>query len=165
MSGQLESLTAYLMALTPVRIHGSFMAETAGVQLVRSTRRVSEGQQRIGVARSTVELSWYAYPYREYSPAMIYALVLAWIEGHANDLFDELNLPEPSADISLDTEQQGRGDVTITLELADELILWLDEQGEIELSGERWSLATPEVWTAETFEVDTRIKSDADAAD
>ena len=158
MSGQLESLTSYLLARTPARIHGFFAAEIADVQLIRSTKNLGMGQLRIGLARHTIELSWYAYPYREYQPALIYALVLAWIEGHANKLFDELQLPAPSADVSLDTEQQGRGDLTITLELIEELTAQEHEQGEIELYGKRWTLAGAEVSTAKSFNVEADIR-------
>ncbi|EOK1143080.1 TPA: phage tail protein [Klebsiella pneumoniae] len=165
MSDQLESLTNYLMARTPARIHGFFEAEITGVQLIRSMKDLGLGQMRIGISRSTVMLSWYAYPYREYPPSLIYALVMAWIEGQANALFDELQLPDPAADVSLGTEQQGRGDLTITLELAEALVLRQHEQGEIGLCGKRWTLHEAEVWTAETFDVAPVMSGVSDAED
>lgn len=157
MSGQLQSLTDYLLARTPERIHGFFAAEIADVQLIRSTKDLGMGQMRIGLARHTVELSWYAYPYHEYQPVLIYALVLAWIEGNANAIYDELQLPAPTADVSLGTEQQGRGDLTITLELIEELTMQEHKRGEIELYGKCWTLAEAEVSAAKSFLIKTCI--------
>ncbi|HFI1904558.1 TPA: phage tail protein [Enterobacter roggenkampii] len=165
MSGQLESLTEYLLRSTPQRIHGAFKSETVDVQLVYSSKDLGAGRRRCGIARQTIELSWYAYPYREYPPVLLYTLVMAWIEGYANALHDELQLPAPTVDPSLDTEQQGRGDVTITLELAEELVIEEHPQGEIELHGKRWTLVSAEVWTAETFEVMASVKGGSDAED
>lgn len=165
MSGQLESLTEYLLRATPQRIHGTFQSEIADVQLVYSSKELGAGRRRCGIARQTIELSWYAYPYREYPPTLLYILLMAWIEGYANALHDELQLPAPSVDPSLDTEQQGRGDVTITLELAEELVIEEHPQGEIELHGKRWTPVCPEVWTAETFEVLASVKGGSDAED
>lgn len=158
MSGQLESLTAYLMSTMPARIHGTFEAGSTGGTLVSTRKNLGNGRRRIGVARQGIELSWYAYPYREFPPATLYALVLAWIEGYANTLFDELDLPEPTFDVVLGTEQQGRGDVTITLELADELLIVEDPRGDILLDGRRWSLSGPELWVAEDFDVEVTIE-------
>ena len=157
MSGQLESLTAYLMNTMPARIHGTFAAESTGGHLVSTRKNLGNGRRRIGVARQGIELSWYVYPYREYPPAMLYALVLAWIEDSANALFEELDLPEPTFDVVLGTEQQGRGDVTISLELADELLIIEDSRGDIVLDGRRWSLSGPEIWVAEDFDVEVTI--------
>lgn len=164
MSGQLESLTEYLLRSTPQRIHGTFKSEPVDVQLVYSSKDLGAGQRRCGFARQTIELSWYAYPYRAYPPVLLYTLVMAWIEGYANAFHDELQLPAPTVDPSLDTEQ-GIGDVTITIELAEELVIEEHPQGEIELHGKRWTPVCPEVWTAETFEVMASVKGGSDAED
>lgn len=164
MSGQLESLTEYLLRATPQRIHGTFKSEPVDVQLVYSSKDLGAGQRRCGFARQTIELSWYAYPYRAYPPVLLYTLVMAWIEGYANAFHDELQLPAPSVDPSLDTEQ-GIGDVTITIELAEELVIEEHPRGEIELHGKRWTPVCPEVWTAEMFEVVASVKGGGDAQD
>ena len=165
MSGQLESLTEYLLRSTPERIHGAFQSEIVDVQLVYSSKDLGAGQRRCGIARQTIELSWYAYPYREYPPVLLYTLVMAWIEGYANTFHDELQLPPPSVDPSLDTEQHGRGDVTITLELAEELVIQEHPQGEVELHGRRWSPVCPEIWAAETFAVMAGVKGGGNVED
>lgn len=164
MSGQLESLTEYLLRATPQRIHGTFKSEPVDVQLVYSSKDLGAGQRRCGFARQTIELSWYAYPYRLYPPVLLYTLVMAWIEGYANAFHDELQLPAPSVDPSLDTEQ-GIGDVTITIELAEQLVIEEHPQGEIELHGKRWTPVCQEIWTAETFEVMASVKGGSDAED
>ncbi|RTP98382.1 phage tail protein [Enterobacter sp. WCHEn045836] len=151
MSGQIESLTTYLMKTVPARIQGFFASESLGGQLIPTQKNLGNGFRRLGIARQDIELTWEAYPYREYPPAMLHALVLAWLEESANPLFDELGLPDPSFEVVLDTEQQGRGDVTITLELADELIIIEDPGGDIPLDGTRWRLETPDIWVAEQF--------------
>ncbi|MEM5487062.1 phage tail protein [Enterobacter cloacae] len=157
MTGQLESLTAYLLGTMPARIHDMFSVESTGGTLVSTRKNLGNGRRRIGVARQSIEISWYAYPYRDYPPAMLYALVLAWIESYANSLFEELSLPEPTFDVALGTEQRGRGDVTVSLELADELIITEDPKGEIVLDGRRWKLSGPEIWVAEEADVGVKI--------
>lgn len=160
MSGQLQSLTGYLMAQTSPRLQTFFAAEQTTGTMHRKSKALGLGQQLIGVVRYKAELSWLDFPYRDFPPEVIYAHVLAWLDDSANALFEELSLPDPDIDVSLNTEQ-GTCDLYITLELAEEIAIAPDKDGEIALRGQRWAVILPDVWTAEEVTVHASIEEES----
>lgn len=143
---QIESLTAFLDKTMPPRAMQFFASEINDAHLMHAAKALGLGQRRIGIFRYNALLTWDRFPYRECPPALVYALVFAWIEQHRNSLFDELNLAEPVVDIEFDDEKTGS--LAITIELADEITITPDEQGEIPINEKLWRLEYPEIWTA-----------------
>ncbi|BEM82132.1 phage tail protein [Serratia marcescens] len=143
---QIESLTGFLEQYMPTRAMQFFESAMEDATLVYSVKALGLGQRRLGVFRYTARLSWDRFPYRLCPPALVYALVFAWIDASRNNLYDELALGEPAVDIEFDEEKTGT--LSITLELADEITITPDEAGEIPLAGKRWRLSYPEIHTA-----------------
>lgn len=91
---QLESLTAFITANLPPDAMQMFSSSMEDCELVRNAKALGNNQRRIGVLTYTARLSWDDFPYRKYSPGLIYALVLAWVDEFANELRDELKLAD-----------------------------------------------------------------------
>lgn len=155
---QLDCLTNFIRETTPPRTQTYFEAVQDAGTLIRSHKDLGLGQYRLGIARYSVTLDWASLPYRLYSPVLLYAAVLAWLEQSRSALFDELELPDPTFDVVFDNEQSC-SDVLITLELADEITIIRDPVGDILLNGERWALQTPDMFIAESFSLDTSVKA------
>lgn len=147
---QLESLTAFITENLPRDAMQMFSSSMEDCELVRSAKALSNTpgniQRRIGVLTYSARLSWDNFPFRKYSPGLIYALVLAWVDEFANELRDELKLPDPTVDPEFDDE--GACILDVVIGLADPLIIRQTENGPIPYKGQRWEIVNPEIWVA-----------------
>lgn len=151
---QLESLTAFITENLPGDAMQMFSSAMEDCELLRSAKALGNNQRRVGVLTYSARLSWDNFPFRKYSPGLIYTLVLAWIDEHANELREELKLSDPTVDPEFDDEGSCILDVVVSL--ADPLIIREQEDGPIPFKGKRWELVNPEIWVAETVEFITR---------
>lgn len=147
---QLESLTAFITENLPGDAMQMFSSAMEDCELLRSAKALGNNQRRVGVLTYSARLSWDNFPFRKYSPGLIYTLVLAWIDEHANELREELKLPDPTVDPEFDDE--GSCILDVVVGLADPLIIREQEDGPIPFKGKRWELVNPEIWVAETAE-------------
>ncbi len=148
---ELESLTAFITANLPARAMQMFSSTLDDCEIIRNPKGLGLGQKRIGVLRYNATLSWDNFPYRECSPGLVYALVLTWLSEHANDLHDELKLPDPTVDPEFDDE--GSCILQVVVAVADEIILKPSDTGPEPSKGLPWEEVYTEVWTAEEAEI------------
>lgn len=148
---QLESLTAFITANLQPDAMQMFSSSMDDCELVRSAKALGNNQRRIGVLTYSARLSWDNFPFRKYSPGLIYALVLAWVDEHANELRDELKLPDPTVDPEFDDE--GSCILDVVVGLADPVIIREVEDGPIPFRGKAWDIVNPEIWVAEEAEI------------
>ncbi len=113
-------------------------------------KRWGTDRRRIGVLVTTARLSWDDLPYRKYSPGLLYALVLAWVDEFANELRDELKLADPTVDPEFDDE--GSCILDVVVPLVDPLVLREVEKGPIPFKGKKWDIVNPEIWEASQLE-------------
>lgn len=156
---QLEELTDFITANMPPDAMQMFQSSMDDCEITRSGKSLGLGQRRIGIFRYNARLSWDNFPYRRYSPGVVYALVLAWIEEHANELHEQLRLADPTVDPEFDDE--GACILEIVVALADPIILNQSDDGAVPLKGERWDVVNPEIWTATEVEVITQIAGES----
>lgn len=142
---QLDSLTDFMRRHIPPRAMNAFKSEMHDASLKLVYKDLGMNQRCLGVLRYYATLSWQRFPYRECPPAMVYALLLAWLKDHRNPFYDELGLGEPDVDIRDDDELGGLLDISI--ELADSITVTEDTDGDIPCSGRRYRLAYPEFYT------------------
>lgn len=147
---QLESLTAFITANLPYDAMQMFSSSMDDCELVRSAKALGNNQRRIGVLTYSARLSWDNFPFRKYSPGLIYALVLAWVDEHANELRDELKLADPTVDPEFDDE--GTCILDVVVGLADPVIIREVDNGPISFRGKAWDIVNPEIWVAEEAE-------------
>lgn len=148
---QLESLTAFITDNLPPEAMQMFSSSMDDCELVRSAKALGNNQTRIGVLTYSARLSWDNFPYRRYSPGLIYALVIAWANEHANELRDELKLAEPTVDPEFDDE--GSCILDVVIGLADPLVIRQTEDGPIPYRGKRWDIVNPEIWVAAEMDI------------
>ncbi|HEJ0093608.1 TPA: phage tail protein [Citrobacter freundii] len=147
---QLESLTAFITANLPPDAMQMFSSVMEDCELTRNAKAMGNNQRRIGVLTYTGRLSWDNFPFRKYSPALIYALVLAWVDEFANELREELRLDDPKVDPEFDDE--GACILDVVVPLVDPLVLREAENGPIPYKGKRWEIVDPEIWEASQLE-------------
>ena len=147
---QLESLTAFITANLPPDAMQMFSSSMDDCELVRSAKALGNNQRRIGVLTYSARLSWDNFPFRKYSPGLIYALVLAWVDEHSNELRDELKLADPTVDPEFDDE--GTCILDVVVGLADPVIIREVKDGPIPFRGKAWDIVNPEIWVAEEAE-------------
>lgn len=148
---QLESLTAFITENLPADAMQMFSSSMDDCELMRSAKGLGNDQRRIGVLTYSARLSWDNFPFRKYSPGLVYALVLVWVDEHANALRDELKLPDPTVDPEFDDE--GTCILEVVVALADPLIIREQESGPIPFGNKVWDLVNPEIWVAEEADV------------
>ena len=151
---QLDSLTTFITENLPPDVMQMFESAMDDCQLERNSKALGLGQKRIGVLRYNAKLSWDRFPFRQCSPGVVYALVLTWINDHANEMHKTLQLPDPSVDPEFDDE--GYCMLEVVVPVADEIILKPNENGAIPSQGQRWEVVYPEVWTATEAEFVTQ---------
>lgn len=144
---QLESLTGFITANLPADAMQMFMSSMDDCELTRSAKALGNNQRRIGILTYSGRLSWDNFPFRKYSPGVVYALVLAWVDEHANELRDELKLPDPTVDPEFDDE--GSCILEVVVPLADPVIIREQEGGPIPFRDKAWNIVNPEIWVAE----------------
>lgn len=84
------------------------------------------------------------FPYRTYHPALVFALVMAWLESkNSNDeRFDGIN---PDIDVSENDEQTAY--LMISVPLFEEITLIENENGSIPHNGRRYQLGATDIWS------------------
>lgn len=84
------------------------------------------------------------FPYRTYDPALVFALVLTWLESKNSDNaeFDNVN---PDIDVSENDEQTAY--LMISVPLFEEITLIEDENGSIPHGGRRYRLGETDIWS------------------
>ncbi|HDT4622779.1 TPA: phage tail protein [Klebsiella oxytoca] len=157
---QLDDLTAFLNERMPPRAFQAFAAEADSGRMVRTTKDLGNGRFRICAVRYSVTLSWIDFPFRQYPPALVYAHVAAWIEERQTiPAGMSLEQSEPQIDPTLNHERAG--DLYITMEVIDEVVIIQDPRGEIELMGQLWTLEDPRIDTAEEFDLSVTVAGGA----
>jgi hypothetical protein len=146
---QLTELTTFLKTHLPERVKGfdSYMEEVKLVMGRKDGDRNRE-QTRIGLTTYDGVVMWDKWPYRDCDPALLYALVLIWRDEHATDLMDDIAVADPDLDVDVVDEEMAI--ISITIPMAEEILIQPDPNGTIPYAGKRWQVATPMIDTAET---------------
>lgn len=152
---QLSSLYAFIEESLPGRL-----METTGadcwmddIQLLRTSKSLGLGQQLIGERRYSGVLGWERWPYRDYDPDILFALVNVWLDESGSERRHYLGLDDPDVDIEIRDNQTAI--IIISVPLVDEIAMVPDEDGPIPCRGKRYRLAEPSVWFAQSVQVRT----------
>ncbi|HEP0305468.1 TPA: phage tail protein [Providencia rettgeri] len=143
---QLNSLTQFIIDNIPDWASLKFRANIEDGTLIRAPKAFGLNQRRFGIFRYNAVLDWDDFPYRQYSAADVYALVLAWLDEHGNSLRDEFDLADP--DVTVDFDEELTSPFVISVELADSIDAIPDKNGNIPYKGQRWRLVYPETYIA-----------------
>ncbi|HAT1683835.1 TPA: hypothetical protein I8Y21_004592 [Klebsiella oxytoca] len=147
---QLESLTDFLTAALGERVMDTCEIDTGTSQHVTCPKALGLGYLRVAATTFDAEFTWYDWPYRQFSSALLPALMDAWLQDN-DGLRDDLALAGPSYDKDPGDDNDTMI-VTLRIGLYEEIILREDDNGPVIRLGQRYSLAEPEIWTARDAE-------------
>lgn len=145
---QIDSLTDFFKQHMPPRAMQSFSSEIDGMKTLPAAKDYGLGQRRLSIIRYDAVLSWERYPFREYDPRTLMALLEAWLAGTERELLWQAGITDADPDWDIGVIDDKSAVVVVTLPMAEELVIVQDEHGVIPLEGMMWRLADPVIWTA-----------------
>ena len=155
---QLEELTNFIIANMPKRAMQDFNSEMDEITFIPAQRDNGLGQYRIAIIRYNAVLTWERYPYREYDPRILMALLMAWTTEDERGLLEETGIDSERPDFDINIADQETAIMVITLPMSEELNLVPDPKGPIPFDGQRWRLADPDIWIAEKMMIIPRTE-------
>lgn len=150
---QLKSLTAFITEAMPSSVMAGFSGRMDEIQLIPAHQDKGLEQYRLAIIRYKAVLTWASFPYQEYDPRLLMALLLSWLSQEERTLFEEIGIDSERPVFDIDPIDSSTATVVVTLPMAEELNLAPDEQGPIPFDGQRWKLTDPEIWTATEAEI------------
>ncbi|EGF0850599.1 phage tail protein [Salmonella enterica] len=150
---QFDSLYAYLRQMFDASVFDNtyFDSWMSDIRLLPAMKNMGLGQIRMGIRQYNAVFDWQRWPWRQIDPDLLLCALLVWRDEQANDLYSQLELDAP--DIHIEPTDDNIAEVTISMPLADAIVLIPDKSGLITMSGERYRLDKPEVWVAEDIAV------------
>ncbi|ENL7332371.1 phage tail protein [Escherichia albertii] len=153
---QLNALTDYLISKLPPKISSCLDSWMEDATLKYAPRDMGLYHEMAQLQFNAV-LSFEKLPFVVFPPAALFCLVTGWLSDH-DARREDLELPDPALIIGESAEDVA--DVEITVKFNCPLCVREDEQGLIEWQGRRWSLAEPEIWTAEHYDLSVGVSGD-----
>lgn len=96
--------------------------------------------------RYQAEFYFDRFPFREYSPAVLFCNVAAWLMDNDIERDDGEPLADPNVDVVL--EDENSAEVIITVDFEEPVRVIVDENGPIYWRGQQWSIEGYEIWVA-----------------
>ncbi|ECF9070607.1 hypothetical protein C7060_03055 [Salmonella enterica] len=149
-TNQLMSLTSYLTEALGERVMQTCDIDISTVRLINSAKNLGLGFLRTGFDVFDAELTWYDWPYRLFDAELLPSLVEAWVFDNS-EMRDTLQLTDPTCDV--DTGDDDVMVVRLNIGLYKDRVIREDDNGIIRRGDRRYSLATPEIWTAQDMVV------------
>lgn len=143
---QLELLTSFIKSEMPQRAMQSFTSEMTGLKTIPAARDMGLGQVQLSVIRYDAELIWERFPYRECDPRLLMALLEVWqaIDSQDRDLFSQVGITNADPDWDIELIDEETAIVTVTVPMAERLIIVPDENGPVPYQGGRYRLWYPD---------------------
>ncbi|CVA41824.1 phage tail protein [Serratia marcescens] len=146
---KLETLTAFLQANLPARVANlGFSSDMEEVSFINAQKDLGLNQYQMAVMEYEAVLSWGRFPYRQFDPRNLCALLLAWLIENADQGLIEQGFEPVLPELAIVVTDDKTALVEIALKMAEPLTLTQDEEGLIPFDGKRWRLADPEIWWA-----------------
>ncbi|OJB87241.1 phage tail protein [Yersinia ruckeri] len=147
---KLQRLTAFIEAHLPERLRGlEFNSAMDEVSFIPAQRDLGLDQYQLALMKFDAVLSWGRFPYRDYDPRNLCALLMIW--GIENPPDSGEDMEQPNLDIEVIDEKIAM--VVVSLSLSESLSIVKDEHGSLPFEGNKWRLTDPELWIAMQGEV------------
>ncbi|AKH22529.1 hypothetical protein AT328_002249 [Escherichia coli] len=152
---QFDSLYAYLRQVFDISVFDNtgFDSWMSDIRLLPAEKDMGLGQIRMGIRQYNAVFDWQRWPWRQVDPDLLLCALLVWRDEQANDYYSQLELDAP--DVNIEPTDDNIAEVTVSMPLADPIILIPDEAGFIMMGGIRYRLDKPEIWVAENITVST----------
>ncbi|HBK4770951.1 TPA: phage tail protein [Serratia liquefaciens] len=146
---KLETLTAFIQANLPPRLANlEFNSDMEEVSFINAQRDMGLNQYQLAVMEYEAVLSWGRFPYRQFDPRNLCALLLAWLIENADEGLIEQGFEQSMPELAIVVTDDKTALVEVVIKMAEPLTLIQDDQGVIPFDGKRWQLADPEIWWA-----------------
>ncbi|CAM3633281.1 phage tail protein [Yersinia ruckeri] len=147
---KLQRLTAFIEANLPERLRGlEFDSAMDEVSFIPAQRDLGLDQYQLALMTFDAVLSWGRFPYRDYDPRNLCALLMIW--GIENSPDSGEAIEPPNLDIDVIDEKTAM--VVVSLSLSESLSIVRDKNGELPFEGDKWRLTDPKLWIAMQGEV------------
>ncbi|MHA3541208.1 phage tail protein [Yersinia enterocolitica] len=142
---KLQSLTAFVQGNLPQRLRKlEFNSDMDELRFIPAQRDLGLDQYQLALMQFDAVLSWGRFPYRDYDPRNLCALLLVWMIENTPDYGPEPELPS----IDIDVIDDKTATVVVSMGLTESLSIKKDEAGDIPFQGAKWRLTDPELWLA-----------------
>ncbi|MEN3260706.1 phage tail protein [Sodalis endosymbiont of Spalangia cameroni] len=159
---KLDALTTHIRTHLPERIaQVEFTSAMDEVGFIKAERDLGRDHYQLAVMVCEVTLAWGRFPYREYDPCNLCALLLTWQIEHACDDLMVPGLPQVPPDIAI-VLNEASAVVEVSMTLHEPLIIAMDAHGDIPFDGKHWRLAEPSIWWATDLPVITTTRAPHD---
>lgn len=136
---QLDELHAFVRQCLPERLVTTVGSDAwmDNIKLEPAAKDWGLKQRRIAIRSYSASLAWERWPYRQYAPDVLFALVMVWLQEH--DQHDPMVSAMIEPDVFVELIDNENATVVITLPLADNILLKEDaEAGTIPLGGKQY---------------------------
>lgn len=142
---KLQALTGFMQVNLPPRLRSlEFNSDMDELRFTPAQRDLGLNQYQLALMQFDAVLSWGRFPYREYDPRNLCALLLVWLIENADNRDTEPSLPS----IDIDVIDAKTAIVVVSMAITESLSIVKDPAGVIPFMGEQWRLADPELWLA-----------------
>ncbi len=150
---KLRDLKAFLKQVVGDKIAKRMDCEMGSVQLMLNPKFQGQGYDLL-YQRYVAEFLFDKFPFKEYSPAVLFSNVGAWLMDNdkEREQFRELGDPE----IEVVIEDESNAEVLISIEFDEAIKVTEDPNGQIYWKGKRWKIEEYDVYVAKKVQVNTR---------
>ncbi|HDL6872290.1 tail terminator [Yersinia phage vB_YenM_324] len=142
---KLQSLTAFVQGNLPQRLRKlEFNSDMDELRFIPAQRDLGLDQYQLALMQFDAVLSWGRFPYRDYDPRNLCALLLVWMIENGPDYGPEPELPS----IDIDVIDDKTAMVVVSMAITESLSIKQDEAGDIPFQGAKWRLTDPQLWLA-----------------
>ncbi|MGF1696558.1 phage tail protein [Vibrio kyushuensis] len=144
---KLRDLTEFLKARLGERISKRLTAEMTNVQLILTPKNMGNQCMQLMIQRYTAELYIERLPFQQYSPAILFANVAAWLMDNDQDRDEQLSdLGDPETDVNISDSDSA--EVLIEIVFEEPVKVIEDPQGPIHWRGKQYRIEEYDIWTA-----------------
>ncbi|MEZ9233251.1 phage tail protein [Vibrio amylolyticus] len=145
---KLRDLKAFISTTLGEKVAKLMTTEMHEIELVLSPNFMGNGSFEIMTQRYKAELYFDRFPYQDYSPAVLFANVAAWLMDNDTSREENLSeLPDPEIEIVLEDNNKS-AEVIIEVMLEEPVKVIEDPQGPIYWRGKQYRIEEHDIWTA-----------------
>lgn len=141
----LQALNEKLVSIVPKKCHKDMKCWMEDVELKLAPKHHGHGLD-IGRMEYTAVFSFERFPFNEFNPAIVYAVVMGWLQDH-DSLREQFELDDPISDVEPDSDTTAI--MTIEIDFVEPISVVESPNGLIEWRSKRYELAPYEIWIAE----------------
>ncbi|NVJ61823.1 MAG: phage tail protein [Gammaproteobacteria bacterium] len=144
---KLRDLKAFIEERVGDKVAKRMSAEMGEIELVLSPKFMGNGSFQLMIQRYKAEFYFDRFPYKEQSPAVLFANVGGWLMDNDEDREQQLSeLRDPEIEVVL--EDDNSAEIIIEVMFEEPVKVIEDPNGPIYWSGKQYRIEEYDIWTA-----------------